>query len=1063
MPLGDTTTDRIVPTFTSSIKQGPVFRLIILTLFFLSGATSLIYEVVWQKALHQILGDTTIATAVILASFMGGLALGSIYFGRLADRIKNHLAVYAFLEAGIGLFALVFPLIAVLLKDAYVVLFQNFQHIPALFTLLRFFISFAVLLIPTFFMGGTLPLIIKFLTRNFENLGWTAGKIYGINTLGGAIGSFAAGFFLIASLGIATTTWLTVIVNFIIAGVISVFWLINRTPHAVQKIVAQEQQPPTPDRLQYPASIFHFVLAAYALSGFCALAYEVLWNRSLIFFLSNDTYSFTIMLSTTLFSLAVGSLLFSKFVDGRKNLLQWFGLIEILIGCFAIAAIYEFAFIDDVTFKFALEFLCRGAINWHTVNIGKVIISFFILFFPALLMGFTFPMVAKIYTQNFSSLGLRIGNMYSANTLGSVVGPIAAAFILIPLIGIVRGIFVTAMINIVLGFITLLINPRTNTGKRVAYITGFIILCAVLKVIAPFNEKITLYSPLFSDLRGGGKIHYYKEGTAATVTVHSQPLYTYEVKSSENLLIEVDGTNVAGTHPMLRATQKIQGHIPLLLYKARCGRDPQYVFSLGLGTGDASYSATCHNIKRIDCLELVDAEIDANKFFRHINHDLLHNPKFNLIINDARNHLLGTTQKYDIIASDAVHPEVNINTFTQEYFELAKSRLTDDGFCSAWLPLFNLSTDNQMVLFKTFQSVFPYVSIWYLPDFMNIHALLVGSRKELKIDMKLLQEEFDLPLVKQSLAEADITHINEILNCFIADEAGLKSEYEKHPLNTDDNLYLAYNIPKQQERGMATVAPNLQFFNTYGKSVFPFITNAGDSLQTFFDAQFKARTCVLEAIALDFNSQYAEEIRILKNALAIDTSDKYAKSLLKRAHVKLGLNYQSAKKPQDAFMEYDAALAVDPDFPEALYYSGRMLIQMGRLDEARQKLAHGLEVEPKGARIMNALAFLDAKQGNFTSAQALYEKALELDPYIEIDAYQQLATIYMVKERSADAISLLKKGIAADPRYLESRLMLAYLYSTNGDQKGARRELNEILKIDPQNAQARDELARLKG
>jgi spermidine synthase len=1055
------------PTLT--FKQTPLFRAIVLCLFFLSGATSLIYEVIWQKALHQILGDTSIATAVILASFMGGLALGSIFFGRLADRMKNHLLIYALLEAGIGVFAVVFPIIAGLITSLYVVLFQNFQGNPALFTLMRFFISFVALLIPTFLMGGTLPLIIKFLTRNAGNFGLDSGKIYGINTLGGAIGSFSAGFILIASLGIKTTTSLTVMVNFIISGVILFFWIAKGKSFepgesemgSTQSLVSLSES----DARQYPSYIFHFVIAAYALSGFCALAYEVFWNRSLIFFLSNDTYSFTIMLSTTLVSIALGSLLFSKFVDSRKNLLNWFGVIEILVGCFSILAIYEFSIIDDITYNFVLEFLCRGKINWQTVNIGKIVISFCILFLPALLLGFTFPMVAKIYTRNLKSLGHRIGSMYSANTLGSVLGPIAAVFILIPLMGIVRGIFFTAMINILLGFIILLVNPHAGIKKRVGFSIGFIILFAMLSIMAPFKEKITLYSPLYNDLKAGGAIHYYKEGTGATVTVHSQPFNSFKVKSDQNLLIEVDGTNVAGTHPMLRATQKIQGHIPLLLYKARCGKDPRYVFSLGLGTGDASYSATCHNIKRIDCLELVGAEIEANKYFKDINHDLLHNPKFNLIINDARNHLLGTTQKYDIIASDAVHPEVNINTFTKEYFELAKNRLTDDGFCSAWLPLFNLSGENQMVLFKTFQSVFPYVSIWYLPDFMNIHALLVGSKKELKIDLKLLQEEFDLPLVKQSLAEAHIENIHEILNCFITDEVGLKDVFGKYPVNTDDNLYLAYNIPKQQERGMATVAPNLRLFNSHGKVITPYIANAGESEVTLLDIQFELRKCVLEAIALDFNGQIAEEIQVLTKAIAINKDDKYVKSLLKQAYVKQGLGYQSAQRIQDACTEYSHALEVDPDYPEALCYLGGVLTRMNRLDEAREKLERGLTLEPNGARILSSLGFLDAKQADFDRAKELYEKAIQLDPYLVTEAYSQLATLYVMKGRNADAVDLLKKGILAQPspRYFENRLLLSYIYSTMGDKKGARKVLNEILKIDPLHAEARDALERLKG
>jgi spermidine synthase len=1064
-------TERIKPMFQSpakSIKQTPNSA-IVLCLFFLSGVTSLIYEVLWQKALHQVLGDTTIATAVILASFMGGLALGSVYFGRLADKIKSHLQMYAFLEIGIGLFAIFFPYCVGLIKSLYVVLFQHFQHYPALFNLSKFVISCLVLLLPTFLMGGTLPLIIKFLTKNFRNFGWSSGKIYGINTLGGAIGCFSAGFFLVAAIGINATTYLAVAMNFVIAGIVFIFLILGRTPQAVKEIAEnkpalKDKQPPCADLPNYPDHVSVFILWAYALSGFCALAYEVFWTRSLVFFLNNDTYSFTIMLSTILFSLALGSLIFSKFID-KRNLLNWFGIVEILIGCFVVLAIFEFSIINKVTFDFALAFLCKGEINWRTVNIAKIVISFLILFFPSLLMGITFPMVATLYSRNMNALGQRIGIMYSANTLGSVLGPIAAAFVFIPLVGIVWGLFLTAIINIVLGFVVLLINPFTNNKIKIVFTTGFFIVLAALFLAAPFNQKITLFSPLYADLRTGGKVLYYKEGTSATVTVHALPVNSFEVKSKKTLVIEVDGTNVAGTDPMLRATQKIQGHIPLLLYKARCGRDPEYVFSLGLGTGDASYSATCHNIKRIDCLELVDAERGANKYFSNINHNLLNNPKFNLIINDARNHLLGTTQKYDVIASDAVHPEVNINTFTKEYFELAKARLTENGFCTAWLPLFNLSEYNQMVLFKTFQSVFPYVSIWYLPDFMNIHALLVGSKKKLSIDLALLKKEFELPLVKQSLSEANVENVFEILNCFVTDETGLKKDYEKCPLNTDDNLFLAFTIPKQRERGIATVAPNLQLFNSRGKDIFPFIINRGDSapdLRDFFAVQFEKRKCILEAIALDFNSRFAEEIKILQKAYAMDSNDKYVKSMLKQAYVKLGLTTISNKGPREAFTEFSRALDLDPNYPEALCYQGRALLQMDRLDEARQKLELALKNEPKGARILDVMGMLSLKKGEFARAKELFEKAIELDPYLVTDAYVSLAYIYKGEGRNADAIELLKKGIVAAPNNVEVRLLLSNIYAANGDKKEAKKELEDVLQINPRHLQAREALDGLK-
>jgi spermidine synthase len=172
------------------MKQWGRIQAVILIIFFLSGACGLIYEVVWQRMLNLVFGNTTFAASIILASFMGGLAIGSFYFGRLVDKIKKSLILYAYLEIGIGLFAILFPFILSELTVIHISIHQYLYPIPYLSRLIRFSLCFLVLLFPSALMGGTLPVISNFFVKNFEKLSWGVGSLYGYNTLGGVIGCF---------------------------------------------------------------------------------------------------------------------------------------------------------------------------------------------------------------------------------------------------------------------------------------------------------------------------------------------------------------------------------------------------------------------------------------------------------------------------------------------------------------------------------------------------------------------------------------------------------------------------------------------------------------------------------------------------------------------------------------------------------------------------------------------------------------------------------------------------------------------------------------------------------
>ena len=901
----------------------------ILVLFFFSGAAGLIYEVVWQRMLTLMFGSTTFATATILATFMGGLALGSLYFGRLVDRYQQPLKLYAYLEAGIGLYAILVPFFISGLTTVYISIYQHLHTTYYILDLLKFILAFLILLVPSFLMGGTLPVISKLFARRFDRLGWAIGSLYGSNTFGAVVGTFTAGFFFIMMLGVKEAAYVAVAVNILIAGAAL---LLNKVPIPDEASTQPRPPPQTKkrktgrvaarksDRGEYPRYVFHAVLAVYALSGFCALAYEVLWTRSLVFFLHSTTYAFTIMLTTFLFGMALGSLVFGRFMDRTKNLLNWLALIEVLIGLFAMLSIWGFSRLDGLITTFY-----QGD-SWAVHVVARYAGSFLIMFVPTLLMGIAFPLVSKIYTQSQDRLGRYVGDVYSVNTLGSVLGSFAAGFVVIPLIGITGGIVLIASLNLALGAAVLLANPLVRSRLKQVALAGIAVVILVSSLTLPAGKPLTLYSPVFGDVKYGGEVLFYKEGVEATVTVHQLPPDPFD--GGIYRLIEVDGVNVAGTHPMLRLTQKLQGHLPLILYKASTGEDARKVFILGLASGESSYSITCHDIESVDCLEIVGTERESVAYFSEVNRDILNNPKFSLTVDDARDYLMATEETYDVIESDTTHPELSINLFTKEYFQLAADKLSENGILSVWLPLYNASEVTFKMLLQTFQSVFPHTTIWYTTNYPTRHALLIGTKAELKLDYQLLQGELENPVIGESLGEVGLNDVFTLLNSFITDETMIKEYVGDTPVNSDNHPYLAYYMPRQKLRDDQVIPGILEIFDELSLPIDTYLTNMGDAeaeVRATLENHARARDHIMQAIAYDFRADFQNEILELETALAILPGDKNIENSLVLALAKLKYSYliQGARMLQSGRFEqaiqmYRSALQIDPECEPAL-------------------------------------------------------------------------------------------------------------------------------------------------
>jgi len=466
-------------------------RPIVLLCFFLSGFSGLLYEVLWLRMLILIFGSTTIAVSTVLTSFMGGLALGSYLFGRIMDSRKRPLFLYGLLEGAIGLYAMMIPWLFSMLIPAYRVLWESF-HLNFLgFTLVQFLLVSVVLVIPTTCMGATLPILSKWAVQQENTLGVTIGRLYALNTFGAVIGTAFSGFILLPLLGVYKTLGIAVAVNLLVA--LSIFILIRRSPfpsdpQTSPSFSKEEPGRPKPSFISpLPKKVIWSVVLGISLSGFVSMIYEVAWSRTLSLLVDSSVYGFTIMLTTFLVGIALGSYFFSRKVDSIRFQGFVWAWLQIGIGVFAFLSLL---FFQELPYWYLLLFRSLG----RSINLlltGKFVLAFFIMLAPTLFMGAIFPLTIKIYTSNISRISRMVGNIYTVNTLGCILGSFAGGFFLIPLLGIRNTILLGIGLNLLLGLYILLITNAPRPALKWIF-SPVVFLLTLLILLLPPSWKAPL-------------------------------------------------------------------------------------------------------------------------------------------------------------------------------------------------------------------------------------------------------------------------------------------------------------------------------------------------------------------------------------------------------------------------------------------------------------------------------------------------------------------------------------------------------------------------------------------
>lgn len=698
-------------------------RKTLLFLFFVSGISGLIYEIVWLRILSRIIGVTTYATAVTLAAFMLGLALGSVIFGKLADKRNNQLLLYSILQGAIAITAAFTPALFRISIKLYRTLHIIGGDNALVLLLDRILASFILLLIPATLMGGTLPLLISYIVKKEGNFGKNLSMLYGVNTFGAVAGVLLAGFITIGFWGEQKTINIGVLLNLAVG--IAGYLLYRKT--VVQPLVEKDAKPEIPQvDLQispYNNRIRTIVLITIGVSGFTALAYEVIWSRQLILFLLTSTYAFSAMLAVFLTGIAVGSIVMNSFVDKLRKPLVVFGTLEMLIGVISIANLYFFQPL---------------AYNTFTKLIAPIVLVFPLTF----LFGTIFPVASLCYAKSISKSGTSTGTLYCFNTIGNVAGSLVTGFLFFSMLGSSKTVILLGFINLLIGFVLMAAqNGKLQIPQKryLAILVFAIVLYMGLKNRDPFLD--TIKNKIQKDMRVSCDFPHNQEYAEATVTA-------VITKDNKRKLMFINGVGQT-----VDCTEtKLIAHLPILL-----SEKPRDMLVICFGIGTTLRSASLHEDVNTTVVELVPAEFECFKYFYNNAEKIRRQKNVRFVADDGRNFLLCAKDKYDIISIDPSPPIYSIGTvnlYSQEFFKLCRERLKQDGIMCLWFPAREaLLKEDTYYLIKTFHSVFPDMSIWVSPHNWGIY--LMGKMKPSNIDVNKIEKAFTNSKFLEDVTELD--------------------------------------------------------------------------------------------------------------------------------------------------------------------------------------------------------------------------------------------------------------------------------------------------------------------
>jgi len=910
----------------------PPFRLrldggfaLALTFFFFSGAAGLLYQVVWTRKLVLLFGTTSYAVSTVLSVFFLGLALGSAWGGRLADRTARPLRVYAWLELGIAAWAVVFVLAIDLGESMVASALSGAGGSHGVGIQLRALLAAVFLLPPVTMMGATLPLLARHVSQVGGSTARRTGALYAVNTFGAVAGCALTGFVLIAAWGYTQTTLAGAAINAVI-GVVALGLDRRRTHGALPDAPAAKEWHGRADPIARAA------LFAFALSGFCALALEVVWTRLLTVVFLGTTYSFTTMLTTVLAGIAIGGAagaLIAERIHARATI---FGLVQLLTGAACVAMLGAFPGMPERL----RELQSSGGYEWRAIVVAKFWMSFSALFVPTFLFGLSFPLALRTFAGGAQQLGRDVGRLYAWNTLGGVAGALAGGYVLIPSLGTQQSIVVLGLMMSGAGLALVMVDRGARSSTRaVAGVLGVSAMAGAL-IAAPADVSRALNE---SYLPKDHTVIRFAEGVEGTVVVSAPK----EDAGGSGRVLWINAVQATASIEKGVKMNRFQGVLPFLF-----DRDIKRGLFMCFGSGITAGTIGMSPVERLDVVEISADVLASAPLFQADNFAVMDNPRIHPIVDDGRNYLMRTREKYDLITFEPMPLAIaGVSTFyTREYYELCRDHLTEGGLVSQWVPLHNgLDIETIRGLFATFLEIFPETTAW----FINADVFLIGSNRPLQIDYAKVEQRLSANnALRKGLEAVYLPDAPELLSAFLMGKEGLARFAGDARVMTDDLPWAEFLAPRLIFK--ADVSAILKILAPLRESVMPLVTLPAGADGDLAGAALQRRG--------DAHRQ---------DMIALETY------------------YRAGPIMSEVDEEFRKSLAIDPDDANARYYLLEILLAKGQtytrwaeLDKALPLLEEARDLAPGRADVFLALGEAYDRAERPADALAAYRRSVEL-------------------------------------------------------------------------------------
>jgi spermidine synthase len=743
-----------------------------LLLSFGSGVAALIYEVVWFQLLELVIGSTAVSLAMLLATFMGGMCIGSLMLPRLISGRRHPLRVYALIELGIGALGILVMYLVPLAGGLY----TAWTGYGLNGFLLRGFVAALCLLAPTMLMGATLPALAREINMTDHGVSWL-GFFYGANIAGAVLGCLLSGFYLLRMYDVYAATYVAMAINLSMAGL--AFALARRNPPGLDPDDFVKQAPSAEPGKHSVAAVY----IAISLSGLCALAAEAIWTRLLGLLFGASVYALSIIVAVFLVGLgmgsAIGALLCRIFASPRTALgwCQWLAACAIAWTAYNLGAALPYWPINplissNIWFNFQLD-LAR---------------AFWALLPPTILWGASFPLALAAAAASREQDAARLmAGVFAANTFGAIVGALGASLLLVAWVGSQRTEQVLIGLSIIAGILVL--RPPKLRWAGLSWIGSAVLLGGFLFLTVPPIAKVLIaYGRYAATWVGKGDIVYAGEGMNSSVAVSSFP--------NGVLTFHVAGKIQASNVPRDMRLQRMLGHLTTLTTP-----NPRSVLVIGCGAGITAGAVSIDpRVERETIVEIEPLVPEAAAaYFSEPNFGVIRNPKVQVRIDDGRHYLTTTKETFDGITVDPLDPWVKgaANLYTEEFLEVMKRHLNPGGVVTLYIQLFETDVEAVKSSVATFFDVFPNGTIWGNPYQGQGHDMvLLGQVEPLRIDLDEMEQRIGYrgggSKIAQSLAEIGRNSPVDLFATYAGRRSDLREWLRNVPINRDRNLRMQY-------------------------------------------------------------------------------------------------------------------------------------------------------------------------------------------------------------------------------------------------------------------------------